>query len=60
MFEKEHKRVMQDIRELDCGEEIDEGNFFLVFYKDSQNLECNTEFSRLNFEPSTYMNERGK
>ena len=31
-FEKEHKNVVRDIRELDCSE----------------------EFSRLNFEPSTY------
>lgn len=37
-FEKEHKNVVRDIRELDCSE----------------------EFSRLNFEPSTYKDDRGK
>ncbi|MDL2318239.1 Rha family transcriptional regulator [Eubacteriales bacterium OttesenSCG-928-A19] len=38
MFEKEHKNVLADIRNLDCSE----------------------EFSRLNFQPSTYKDERGK
>ncbi len=37
-FEKAHKNVLQDIRELDCSE----------------------DFSRLNFQPSNYIDERGK
>lgn len=38
VFGKQHKNVLQDIRDLDCSE----------------------EFSRLNFQPSTYVNERGR
>ena len=38
VFGKEHKRVLQDIRELDCS----------------------SEFSRHNFVPSDYVDERGK
>lgn len=37
-FEKDHKNVLADIRNLDCSE----------------------EFSRLNFQPSKYTDERGK
>lgn len=37
-FEKDHKNVLADIR----------------------NLECSDEFSRLNFQPSNYTDERGK
>lgn len=39
VFEKEHKRVMQDIRELDCGEEFGKHHFVLTSYKDSWNRE---------------------
>lgn len=38
VFGKQHKNVLQDIRELGCSE----------------------EFSRLNFQPSTYVNDRGR
>lgn len=34
-FGKEHKRVMQDIRELDCSEEFREHNFVPISYTDS-------------------------
>lgn len=37
-FEKDHKNVLADIRNLDCSE----------------------EFRRLNFQPSSYINEQGK
>lgn len=37
-FEKEHKNVLADIR----------------------NLDCSSEFSQLNFQPSTYKDDRGK
>lgn len=36
-FGKEHKRVLQDIRELDCSEEFNGHNFVPIFYKDSMN-----------------------
>lgn len=36
-FGKEHKRVMQDIRELGCSEEFGQHNFVLISYKDSMN-----------------------
>lgn len=36
-FGKEHKRVMQDIRELDCSEEFREHNFVPISYTDSIN-----------------------
>lgn len=36
-FGKEHKRVMQDIRELDCSEEFREHNFVPISYTDSMN-----------------------
>lgn len=36
-FGKEHKRVMQDIRELDCSEEFREHNFVPISYIDSMN-----------------------
>lgn len=38
MFNKEHKNVLADIK----------------------NLDCSSEFSRLNFKPSNYTDERGK
>ncbi|CDQ22552.1 phage antirepressor KilAC domain-containing protein [Halobacillus karajensis] len=38
VFDKEHKNVLKDIREMGCSE----------------------EFSRLNFKPSDYTNERGR
>ena len=114
VFEKEHKHVMESIRELDCGAEFNGSNFRLTSYKDSMNrdkpeylmtrlgfsvltmtnelgiviennrpvvssrkvaevfekehknviqsitmLECDEEFSRLNFQPSTYISDRG-
>lgn len=37
VFGKEHKRVMQDIRELDCSKEFREHNFVLSSYKSAQN-----------------------
>lgn len=36
-FGKEHKRVMQDIRELDCSEEFREHHFVPSSYKSAQN-----------------------
>jgi Rha family phage regulatory protein len=36
-FGKEHRRVLQDIRELECSEEFNEHNFVLNFYRDSMN-----------------------
>lgn len=36
MFEKEHRRVMQDIRELDCSEEFRQHNFVQSSYKNEQ------------------------
>lgn len=36
-FGKEHKRVLQDVRELDCSEEFNEHNFVPISYKDSMN-----------------------
>ncbi|SDR83221.1 phage regulatory protein, rha family [Paenibacillaceae bacterium GAS479] len=38
-FGKEHKRVMQDIRELDCSDEFNEHNFVPISYQDSMNRE---------------------
>lgn len=38
-FGKEHKRVLQDIRELGCSEEFTRHNFVLISYKDSMNRE---------------------
>ncbi|MBY9079559.1 Rha family transcriptional regulator [Paenibacillus sp. HN-1] len=37
IFEKEHKRVMQDIRELECSEEFNKHNFVLINYTDARN-----------------------
>lgn len=37
IFEKEHKRVMQDIRELECSEEFREHHFVPSSYKSAQN-----------------------
>ncbi|MCE3203454.1 Rha family transcriptional regulator [Paenibacillus sonchi] len=37
IFGKEHKRVMQDIRELECSEEFREHHFVLSSYKSAQN-----------------------
>lgn len=37
VFGKEHKRVMQDIRDLDCSEEFNRHNFVLITYTDSRN-----------------------
>ena len=39
VFGKEHKRVMQDIRELGCSEEFGRHHFVLISYKDSVNRE---------------------
>ena len=39
VFEKEHRRVMQSIRELGCSEDFAAHNFVLGSYKDSQNQE---------------------
>ena len=36
-FGKEHKRVMQDIRELECSEEFNQHNFVPIDYTDSRN-----------------------
>lgn len=36
-FGKEHKRVMQDIRELDCSEEFNRHNFVQIDYTDGRN-----------------------
>ena len=38
-FGKEHRRVMQDIRELDCSKSFNERNFVLTTYRDSMNRE---------------------
>ncbi|WP_060862891.1 Rha family transcriptional regulator [Paenibacillus riograndensis] len=38
-FGKEHRRVMQDIRELDCSKEFNEHHFVLTSYKDTMNRE---------------------
>ncbi len=37
-FDKQHKNVLQSIKEVDCSE----------------------EFGRLNFQPSSYLNQQGK
>jgi Rha family phage regulatory protein len=37
VFGKEHKRVLQDIRELGCSDEFNRHNFVLISYKDSMN-----------------------
>lgn len=39
MFEKEHKIVMRDIRELGCAAEFAAYNFVCGSYKDAQNQE---------------------
>lgn len=39
VFGKEHKRVMQDIRELECSEEFRQHNFVLSSYWSKQNKE---------------------
>lgn len=39
VFDKEHKRVLQDIRDLGCSEEFGRHNFVLISYKDSMNRE---------------------
>jgi Rha family phage regulatory protein len=39
VFGKEHKRVMQDIRDLGCSEEFRQRNFVLSSYLTSQNKE---------------------
>lgn len=36
-FEKEHKHVLRDIRELGCSEEFNQSNFGLISYIDSMN-----------------------
>ena len=36
VFEKEHRRVMQSIRELECNDEFNQHNFVLVEYKDAK------------------------
>lgn len=38
-FSKDHKRVMQDIREIDCSETFNKHNFVLTSYQDSMNRE---------------------
>ena len=39
VFEKEHRRVMQDIRELGCDSDFNAHNFVLISYIDSMNRE---------------------
>ncbi|MBW7475915.1 Rha family transcriptional regulator [Paenibacillus oenotherae] len=36
-FGKEHRRVMQDVRELECSEEFNQHNFVQIDYTDSRN-----------------------
>ena len=36
-FEKEHARVLRDIRELDCSDEFRVGNFAESYYINAQN-----------------------
>ena len=36
VFEKLHKHVMESIRELNCGEEFNETNFWPVKYRDAK------------------------
>lgn len=36
VFEKEHSKVLRDIRELECSERFNEANFGLVNYKDAK------------------------
>ena len=36
MFDKEHRRVLQDIRELDCSEEFRLHNFVQSYYKNER------------------------
>lgn len=36
-FEKEHKRVLQDVRKLPCSEEFRQHNFVLSEYLNQQN-----------------------
>lgn len=38
-FGKEHRRVMQDIREMDCSQEFNEHHFVLTSYQDAMNRE---------------------
>jgi Rha family phage regulatory protein len=49
VFEKEHRRVMQDIRDLGCSEEFRQHNFVQSFYLNSQNKEM----------PMYQMNKKG-
>lgn len=49
VFGKEHKRVMQDIRDLGCSEEFRKHNFVLSSYVNSQNKEL----------PKYFMNKKG-
>jgi Rha family phage regulatory protein len=49
VFEKEHRRVMQDIREIGCSEEFRQHNFVQSFYLNSQNKEM----------PMYQMNKKG-
>jgi Rha family phage regulatory protein len=49
VFGKEHKRVMQDIRDLGCSEEFRQRNFVLSSYLTSQNKEM----------PMYHMNKKG-
>jgi Rha family phage regulatory protein len=49
VFVKEHKRVMQDVRDLGCSEEFRQHNFVLSSYVNSQNKEL----------PMYYMSKKG-
>jgi Rha family phage regulatory protein len=49
VFEKEHRRVLQDIRELGCSEEFRQRNFVQSSYVNSQNKEM----------PMYHMNKKG-
>ena len=49
VFNKEHRRVMQDIRELGCSKEFRQHNFVQSSYLNSQNKEM----------PKYYMNKKG-
>jgi Rha family phage regulatory protein len=49
VFGKDHKRVMQDIREMDCSEEFRQHNFVLSSYVSNQKKEL----------PMYHMNKKG-
>jgi Rha family phage regulatory protein len=37
VFDKDHKRVLQDVRELGCSAEFNQHNFVLIDYRDARN-----------------------